>query len=116
DREGDRARLAPRGTFDLAHAPAVARAVEEVLPRLQACRSIDVDLSHLDRIDGAGAGLLAGLLDRIDADGSRTRLDEGHNPEAARLIGLYRGRGTPRPATTARPKTPSRARLATARP
>ena len=114
DRDGDRARLAPRGAFDLAHAPAVARAVEEVLPRLQVCRSIDVDLSHLDRIDGAGAVLLAGLLDRIDADGSRTRLDEGPNPEAARLIGLYRGRGTPRPATTARPTTLSRIGLVTA--
>ena len=59
DREGDRARLAPRGPFDLAHAATVARAVEHIPPGLEGCRSIDVDLAHLDRIDGAGAVLLA---------------------------------------------------------
>ena len=84
EREGDRARLLPVGAFDVAHAPAVARAVAHVQPDLEGCRSIDVDLTHLDRIDGAGAVLLARLLDRLDADGDRTRMVEDRNPEAAR--------------------------------
>ena len=57
-----------------------------------------VDLAQLDRIDGAGAVLLARLLDRLDADGRRTCVVEGHNPEAARLIALYRERRADRPA------------------
>jgi phospholipid/cholesterol/gamma-HCH transport system permease protein len=34
--------------------------------------------------------LLAGLLDHLDADGHRANVIEGSNPEAARLIALYR--------------------------
>ena len=98
DRDGDRGRLAPRGAFDLAHAPAIARALEDVGPRLDACRSIDVDLGQLDRIDGAGAVLLARLLDRLDASAPRTRIAEASNVEAARLIALYRARHEDRPA------------------
>ena len=90
EREGDRARLVPVGAFDVAHAPAVAEAVAHVSSDLEGCRSIDVDLTHLDRIDGAGAVLLARLLDRLDANGDRTRMVEDRNPEAARLITLYR--------------------------
>jgi phospholipid/cholesterol/gamma-HCH transport system permease protein len=101
DREGDRARLVPKGSFDLAHAKAVARAVEDAQPRLQACRSIDVDLGHLDRIDGAGAVLLARLLDRLDPDGSRTHVVKDDNPEAARLIELYRRTERPVASSTA---------------
>ena len=72
-----------------------------VPPDLEGCRSIDVDLSHLDRIDGAGAVLLARFLDRLDADGDRTRVVEDHNPEAARLITRYRkNRVKPPPART----------------
>ena len=101
EREGDRARLLPVGPFDLAHAPAVATAVAHVPPDLEGCRSIDVDLSHLDRIDGAGAVLLARFLDRLDADGDRTRVVEDRNPEAARLITRYRkNRVKPPPART----------------
>jgi phospholipid/cholesterol/gamma-HCH transport system permease protein len=90
EREGDRARLVPVGAFDLAHAPAVAKAVSHVPPDLEGCHVIDVDLTHLDRIDGAGAVLLARLLDRLDAGGGSTRMVEDRNPEAARLITLYR--------------------------
>jgi phospholipid/cholesterol/gamma-HCH transport system permease protein len=86
------------GPFDLAHAASVVRAVEVAEPRLDGCRSIDVDLGDLDRIDGTGAVLLARLLDRLDADGRRTHVVEDRNPEAARLIALYRGRGADRPA------------------
>src|SRR6188474_2163971 len=101
ERQGDRARLVPEGAFDVAHAPAVAQAVAHVHPDLEGCRSIDVDLTHLHRIDGAGAVLLARLLDRLDADGARTRMVESCNPEAARLITLYRQkREEPPPART----------------
>ena len=98
DREGDHASLVPTGPFDLAHATAVAREVENAEARLSGCRSVDVDLAELDRIDGAGAVLLARLLDRLDADGCRASVVEGHNPEAARLIALYRERRAVRPA------------------
>src|SRR5688572_14270005 len=104
DRDGDRGRLVPTGPFDLAHAAAVAQAVENSPPDLEGCRSIDVDLGLLDRIDGAGAVLLAALLDRLDAGGARTRVVENRNVEAARLIALYRARREERPA----PPAPSR--------
>ena len=81
----------PAGAFDLAHASTVAAAVADVQTRLEGCQAIDVDLSGLDRIDGSGAALLAQLLDRLDPEGGRTRVVEGSNPEAARLIALYRG-------------------------
>jgi phospholipid/cholesterol/gamma-HCH transport system permease protein len=72
--------------------------MESVGPGLAGCHAVDVDLAQLDRIDGTGAVLLARLLDRLEADGRRTRVVEGRNPEAARLIALYRGRGADRPA------------------
>ena len=74
--------------------------------RLSGCRSVDVDLAQLDRIDGAGAVLLARLLDRLDADGRRAIIVEGHNLEAARLIALYRERRADRPAPQTRPMSP----------
>ena len=97
DREGDRASLVLTGPFDLAHAPAVAEGVESAEACLGGCRSVDVDLSQLDRIDGAGAVLLARLLDRLDADKRGMRIVEGHNTNAARLIALYRERRGDRP-------------------
>jgi phospholipid/cholesterol/gamma-HCH transport system permease protein len=105
DREGDRARLVPTGSFDLPHATAVAQAMEEIPPGLERCRSIEVDLTNLDRIDGAGAVLLARLLDRLDADGPRTRVVEEQNPQAARLIALYRRRRVHQPTVRARAMT-----------
>lgn len=90
DREGDRARLVPIGPFDLAHAMTAARAVENAQARLSGCVSVDVDLAQLDRIDGAGAVLLARLFDRLDADGRHTRVIEGRNREAGLLIARYR--------------------------
>jgi phospholipid/cholesterol/gamma-HCH transport system permease protein len=61
NRQGDRARLVPTGPFDLAHAMAAAREVENAEERLSGCISVDLDLAHLDRIDGAGAVLLPPL-------------------------------------------------------
>ena len=98
DREGERASIVLTGPFDLAHAAAVAEGVKSAEACLGGCRSVDVDLSQLDSIDGAGAVLLARLLDRLDADKCGTRIVEGHNTNAARLIALYRERRGDRPA------------------
>jgi phospholipid/cholesterol/gamma-HCH transport system permease protein len=89
-REGDHASLVLAGPFDLSHATAVAREVGSAEASLHGCRSIDVDLLALDRIDGSGAALLAHLLDRLDESGRNTRIIEGPNGEAASLIALYR--------------------------
>jgi ABC-type transporter Mla MlaB component len=78
-REGNHASLVLTGTFDLAHAIAGARALESAEENLHGCSSVDVDLTQLDRIDGAGAVLLARLLDRLEADGRRANVVKGHN-------------------------------------
>ncbi len=90
--DGERTRLVPAGTFDLAHASAVVRAVEQAERDLIARGDVDLHLSALERIDGSGALLLARLMDRLEARGLRTRLIEDHNPHALRLITLYRER------------------------
>jgi phospholipid/cholesterol/gamma-HCH transport system permease protein len=82
----------------LAHATVVGQELESAEARLSGCRSIDVDLAQLDRIDGAGAVLLARFFDRLDAAGCRTSIVEGHNVEAVRLIALYRERRAVHPA------------------
>jgi phospholipid/cholesterol/gamma-HCH transport system permease protein len=92
DRKGDYARITPTGPFDLAHATPAARAVENVEPLLTGCGSVDLDVAHLDRIDGAGAVLLARLLDRLETGGRQATIVEGPNPEVARLIARYRQR------------------------
>lgn len=92
DREGDYVRIVPTGPFDLAHATPAARAVENVEVLLTGCGSVDLDLEQLDRIDGAGAVLLARLLDRLETGGRRATIVEGSNPEVARLIARYRER------------------------
>lgn len=97
DPHGDRTRLLPAGPFDLAHAADVRRAVEDAERGLAGCRAIDVDLAHLDVIDGSGALLLAMLFDRLDTRGCPSTIVEAGHPEAARLIALYRGRATHRP-------------------
>ena len=71
DREGDRVSIVLTGPFDLAHAPAVAEGVESAEACLGGCGSVEVDLSQLDGIDGAGAVLIADLLDRLDANKCR---------------------------------------------
>jgi phospholipid/cholesterol/gamma-HCH transport system permease protein len=92
DREGNHARLVATGPFDLAHATMAARAMENAEALLAGCGSVDVDLAQLERIDGAGAILLARLLDRLDAGGRHARVIEGPNREAGRLIASYRER------------------------
>ena len=108
DREGNHARLVTTGPFDLAHATMAARAVQSAEALLAGCGSVDVDLAQLERIDGAGAVLLARLLDRLDAGGRHARVIEGPNREAARLIASYRERraGLPeRPTRVMNPLT-----------
>jgi phospholipid/cholesterol/gamma-HCH transport system permease protein len=106
DRDGDRARLVPSGTVDLAHADRVARAIGTVEPALQGCRTVAVDLSAVERLDGAGAVLLARLLDRLEAAGLRTEVPAHPNPEAARQIALYRERRSGAPAAAPRAQGP----------
>ena len=96
DREGDHVSLVPSGPFDLAHAETATQAIESVEASLAGCCSVDLDLAQLDRIDGAGAVLLARLLDRLDVDGRHASVVEGSNREAARLIALYRERRSDR--------------------
>jgi phospholipid/cholesterol/gamma-HCH transport system permease protein len=50
----------------------------------------DISLAQVNRIDGSGAALLARLLDRLAANGCRTDISGGDNPEAARVLALYR--------------------------
>lgn len=95
---GDRVRLVPAGAFVLSHGTAVAEVVDDVFTGLEAGRPIELDLARVERIDGAGAVLLARLIDRLDASGHRPRILEDSNPEAARLIALYRSCEGDRPA------------------
>src|SRR5512133_4214836 len=95
ERQGGRASVAPAGLFDLAHAASVAQAIDDAEPAIKGCVAIDVQLSELTRIDGSGAALLARLLDRVAADpGCTPNVVCNGNPEAARLIALYRGQRT----------------------
>jgi len=106
DRHGDHASLVLAGPFDLVHAIAVVRAVENAEASLRGCSSVEIDLARLDRIDGAGAVLIARFLDRLEADGRRACVVEGHNPEAARLIVLYRERRMDRQTPQTHPRSP----------
>ena len=101
ERHGAHASLAAVGFFDLAHAAAVLQAVEDAPSQLRGCEHVDVDLTQLVRIDGTGAVMLARLLDRLDDDGLQARLAEDRNPEAVRLIALYRSRRTDVPLRSA---------------
>jgi phospholipid/cholesterol/gamma-HCH transport system permease protein len=99
--DGPHTRLSPAGPFDLAHAAAAMRAVEQVERDLVAGGDVDLDLSALEGIDGSGAVLLSRLIDQLERRGFRVRLVEGHNPRATRLIALYRER-----RAEARPQPP----------
>ena len=105
ERKEDRGRLVPTGPFDLAHATAVAQAFENAHSGLEGCRSIEVDLTQVDRLDGTGAVLIARFLDRLDPTGDGTRVVGDQNPEAARLIALYRERRADAPVARTRPMT-----------
>jgi phospholipid/cholesterol/gamma-HCH transport system permease protein len=97
ERDGDHASLVPAGPFDLAHADEAKRAIDEAEPRVRGARSVDVDLAEVEHLDGAGAVVLARLMDRLDTGGAHPHLVEERNPEAARLIALYRTRQSKAP-------------------
>ena len=80
DVDGEHARLAPTGSFELAHAADIARAVARAEHDLDGRRDVVLDLSSLERIDGAGAVLLAGLIDRLEARGLPHPLHRGAQP------------------------------------
>ena len=101
DRQGDHGYVVPSGAFDLLHATAVARSLDTVRSQFETCQSVDLDLAHIDHIDGTGAALLARLLDRLDASGCRTHVVEDHNPEAARLDRTVSRTGSESPGATA---------------
>jgi len=105
-REGSHASLVLAGPFDLAHAIAVEREVENAQTSIGGCSSVEIDLSQISRIDGAGAVLLARLLDRLEAGGNRAAVLDGPNPEAARLISLYRKRRVESPPPQASIRSP----------
>jgi anti-anti-sigma regulatory factor len=93
--DSERARLVPAGTFDVAHASAGVRAVEQARRELMASGDVDLHLSVHERIDGSGALLLARLIDRLEARGHRTRLIDDHNL-ASRSSFAKRGKSPPR--------------------
>jgi phospholipid/cholesterol/gamma-HCH transport system permease protein len=90
DRKLDHAAIALSGPFDLAHSTEVMHAVQNAEAHLNGCHSADVSLAEVNRIDGTGAVLLARLLEHLAAKGCRTDLTASDNPEAARLLSLYR--------------------------
>ena len=107
-REGERARLVPAGQFDLAHAATVLAALQRAQSSVEGCRSVELDLTGLDRVDGTGAVLLAQLVDRLEANGLRTEIVATGNQKAARLIALHRGRRSERLAAHERGSTLAR--------
>ena len=105
-REGNHANLVLTGPFDLAHATAVKWEVENARATLGGCSLVDLDLTRINRMDGAGAVLLARLLDRLESDGTRASVLEASNPKAARLISLYRKCRADGPTPQARFRSP----------
>ena len=78
-REGDRVRLVPAGSFDLAHATTAAQELANAEKALNGCRAVELDLSEVDHIDGTGAVLLARYLDRLAASGYTIHVAEESN-------------------------------------
>ena len=106
DRKLDHATIVLSGPFDLAHSTEVMHAVNSAEAHLHNCHSAEVSLAQVNRIDGSGAVLLARLLDRLAANGCRTDISEGGNPEAARVLALYRRHRTDHPSLPSRTMNP----------
>jgi phospholipid/cholesterol/gamma-HCH transport system permease protein len=106
ERKLDHAIIVLSGPFDLAHSSEVVHAVQSAEAHLDGCQSADVSLAQVNRIDGSGAVLLARLLDRLAANGCRTDVAGGDNPEASRLLALYRRRRTDYPSPPPRTMNP----------
>jgi phospholipid/cholesterol/gamma-HCH transport system permease protein len=101
EREGVRVRIVPQGCLDLPHLASFARGLADVEASLTSCLTLDVDLSAVSRIDGAGAVVVARFLDRMHARGASADVVEERNPKAARLVALYRDQAAAAPIPTA---------------
>ena len=106
DRKLDHATILLSGSFDLAHSSEVVHAVQSAEAHLDGCHSADVSLAQVNRIDGSGAVLLVRLLDRLAANGCRTDVVGGENPEASRLLTLYWQHRTDHPSPPPRTMNP----------
>jgi phospholipid/cholesterol/gamma-HCH transport system permease protein len=106
DRELEHATISLFGSFDLAHSMEVVNAVQRAEARLSGCHSADVSLAQIKRMDGTGAVLLARLLDRLAANGCTTDVTGDDNPEAARLLALYRRHRIDQPSPPPRTGNP----------
>ena len=106
DRKLDHATIVLSGSFDLAHSSEVVHAVQSAEAHLHDCHSAEVSLAQVNRIDGSGAVLLARLIDRLAASGCRTDILGGENPEASRLLTLYRQHRTDHPSPPRRAMNP----------
>lgn len=101
-REGERARIRPEGRYELDQAAERARELDAASDDLGASTSIQLDLSGIEKIDGAGAVLLARWIGGQEEAGRGVRVEEATNPQAARLIALYRERREAAPDETER--------------
>jgi phospholipid/cholesterol/gamma-HCH transport system permease protein len=91
-REANRVRLDLSGRFDLANVVAIDQAMGQAAANLTGSDYIDVDLGGIERIDGAGATLLASAIDRIATQGASVRFKQDDTNGSVRLISLYRER------------------------
>jgi phospholipid/cholesterol/gamma-HCH transport system permease protein len=110
--EDRHAQVKPEGRLDLDSLASRAPELEAASRELGESTSIDLDLSGLEAIDGAGAVMLARWIDVHEEAGRTVRVLEVTNPQAARLIALYRERREPAPDETER--RPPLARLGAA--
>lgn len=90
ERRGERVRLTPTGPFDLDHITANVQAIANVETAINGCRTVELDLGEVDRIDGTGAVVLLRFLTRLEAAGRSIQIVKERNPKAVRLIDLYR--------------------------
>jgi phospholipid/cholesterol/gamma-HCH transport system permease protein len=90
ERKLDHAIIMLSGPFDLAHSTEVVHAVQSAESHLGGCHTAEVNLAQVNRIDGTGSVLLARLLERLATNGCRTEVTAIDNPEAVRLLSLYR--------------------------
>lgn len=89
ERTGEKGRLLLSGYFDLDNASAIERVLETSEHELERCTDVDLSLRGLQHIDGAGAVLLARMIERLEGRGQRVQVIEDEDPEAANLIALY---------------------------
>src|SRR3954462_13922363 len=98
ERHAEGGRATPVGPFDLAHASRVEEVLLAAEGQFEGCGSVTLDLAEVGRLDGSGAALLTRFLDRLDTAGCQTRILAAGNPEAERLVLVYRRGPATQPA------------------